>query len=440
MLDLHYILENPQKVKDAISSKGVRGISSEGVDKIIELANQQRALTTQTQLLRTRRNEIADTIQKATTPEEKTALINEGKALKDELQEKETTLTALEKELRTLTSFVPNVPSDDTPIGKDENDNVVVRTVGEKPSFSFPIKNHVEILTNLGLADFERGTKVSGFRGYFLKGDLAMLHYAALMFAFQKLVSKGYTPVVPPILVKQFTLFGTGHLPWSGADVYEAGRPDIDETGKEGDVVSLAGTAEVPLMGMFANEVIDESHLPLKMVGLSPCYRREIGSYSKDTKGLYRVHEFMKLEQVIICRADDTEAESLLQEIMQNSEEILQDLKLHYRVLAMCTGDMGEPQHKKYDIETWMPGKDAYGETHSASNMRDFQCRRNNIRYSNKDGERFVAYSLNNTALASPRFLVALVENNQTAEGHIKVPEVLQPFVGKDLIKARLAP
>ncbi|WKZ29910.1 MAG: serine--tRNA ligase [Candidatus Dojkabacteria bacterium] len=440
MLDLHYVLTNPQKVKDAISSKGVRGISSSDVDTIITLANEQRALVTETQGLRTRRNEIADTIQKAETPEEKQKLIAEGKALKETLQTKEAALTTVEADLFKLMSYVPNVPSDDTPIGKDENDNVEIRTVGEKPTFDFPVKNHVELLTGMDLADFERGTKVSGFRGYYLKGDLAMLHYGALMYAFQKLVAKGYTPVIPPALVKSFTLFGSGHHPWSGADVYEAGRPDIDETGKEGEVVSLAATAEIPLMGMYANEVLDGSQLPLKMVGLSPCYRREIGSYSKDVKGFYRVHEFMKIEQVILCHADSKEAEEMLQELMRNSEEIMQDFKLHYRVLAMCTGDMGEPQYKKYDIETWMPGKGGYGETHSASNMSDFQCRRNNIRYTNKDGERIVAYSLNNTALASPRFLVALVENNQTAEGHIKVPEVLQPFLGKDLIKASSAP
>jgi seryl-tRNA synthetase len=434
MLDINYILENKDKVKEAITSKSVRGITANDVDTLEVIYTEIRNIQQQVQVLRTERNTIAEQIPAEQNPTAKTALIAKGKEVKEKVQDLEEQLRVKEKEYNRLMSFIPGVPSEDTPRGIDENDNVVVKEWGKKPEFGFPVKDHVELLTNNGMLDLKRGSKVSGFRGYFLNGDLATLHWAVLMYSFQKLVAKGYTPVVPPILIKPFTLFGSGHYPWSDVDVYEVSKPGVDETGEEvKEPIYLAATAEIPLMGMYTDETIDLSKGPIKMVGISPCYRREIGSYSKDVKGLYRVHEFNKIEQVILCEPNDELAEKLHQEIIQNSEEILQEMELPYRILAMCTGDMGEPQYKKFDIETWMPGKNNYGETHSASNMRDFQCRRNNIK-TVVDGKKVVAYSLNNTALANPRFLIALVENYQTQDGKIRVPKVLQPFVGKEII------
>lgn len=435
MLDLQFVLANPDVVKAAITNKGVRGTAPEKVDRIIELASSVKSQTSEVQALRTSRNENAERIQKA-TPEARAEIIEEGKKIKEQIAQKEAQLEVLEKELAELMSYLPGIPSADTPIGPDESGNTVHHMWGEKPEFDFEPKNHVELMTNLGILDLERGVKVSGFRGYFLKGDGAMLEWAVLMYALEKLREKGFEITTPPIIVKEHVLFGAAQFPWSPpTDTYRLKSGGVDETGTEvTDQLYLAATAEQPLMAMYANETLDLSNGPMKLAGLSPCYRQEIGSYSKDVKGIYRVHEFMKVEQVVIMEPDEEKAEAMHTEILNNAEEILQGLGIHYRVLSMCTGDMGEPQYKKYDIESWMPGKGSYGETHSASNMRDFQTRRNNIRVKRADGTKAFAYALNNTAIALPRFLIALVEQNQTKEGKIRVPQVLQKYLGKELI------
>lgn len=435
MLDLQFVLANPDVVKAAITNKGVRGTAPEKVDRIIELASSVKTLTSEVQLLRTNRNENAERIQKAST-DERANIIEEGKKIKEQIAQKENELSTLESELNDLMSFLPGIPSADTPIGADESGNTVHHMWGEKPEFDFEPKNHVELMTSLGILDLERGVKVSGFRGYFLKGDGAMLEWAVLMYALEKLREKGFEITTPPIIVKEHVLFGAAQFPWSPpTDTYRLKSGGVDETGAEvTDQLYLAATAEQPLMAMYANETLDLTNGPLKLAGLSPCYRQEIGSYSKDVKGIYRVHEFMKVEQVVIMEPDEEKAEAMHTEILNNAEEILQGLGIHYRVLSMCTGDMGEPQYKKYDIESWMPGKGSYGETHSASNMRDFQTRRNNIRVKRADGTKAFAYALNNTAIALPRFLIALVEQNQTKEGKIRVPQVLQKYLGRELI------
>jgi seryl-tRNA synthetase len=391
---------------------------------------------TEVQQLRSERNSNSEKIQKAKDAAEKAAIIEEGKSLKEKIAALEEKLTVDENELQRLLSFVPGIPSKDTPIGPDESGNVEHHQWGKKPEFDFEPKNHIELLTKLNLLDLDRGSKVSGFRGYFLKGDVAMLEWAVLMYAIEVLRNKGFELITPPILVKEFALFGAAQFPWSPqTDTYRIQKGGVDEAGKEvSEQMYLAATAEQPLMAMYANEVVDLSAGPIKIAGLSPCYRQEIGSYSKDVKGIYRVHEFMKVEQVVIMEPDDEKAEAMHTEILNNAEEILQGLGIHYRVLSMCTGDMGEPQYKKYDIESWMPGKGAFGETHSASNMRDFQCRRNNIKVTLPSGAKAFAFSLNNTAIALPRFLIALVEQYQTKEGKIRVPEVLQKYLGKAII------
>jgi seryl-tRNA synthetase len=290
--------------------------------------------------------------------------------------------------------------------------------------FDFDPKDHIQLAKDLDLIDFERGAKVGGSRAYFLKNEAAQMELALMWYTQNKLVAKGYTPLIAPALVKDFTLVGNGQFPWGKEEVYHFEKDDI----------YLAGTAEVPVTAYFADEVLNEKDLPKKFVAFSPCFRREAGNYGKDTKGVYRLHQFNKIEQVIISINDMNNSFTLHEELLANAEEILQALELPYRVLLMCTGDMGEPQVKKYDIETWMPGRGAYGETMSNSFMGDFQARRLKTRYRGKDGTVKFCHTLNNTALASPRILIAILENYQEKDGTIKIPKILQPFLGKKII------
>ena len=372
------------------------------------------------QNLREKRNEISK--QNPPTKE----IIEEGKKIKESLKNIENNLTTVETELKNLMLYVPNVPLDEVPVGSDETGNIEIKKWGETPKFDFQIKDHIELATSLDLVDFERGNKVSGFRGYFLKNEGAVLHMALLFYVFQKLIKKGYTPVIAPSIIKGFTLYGSGHFPWgSEQDVYKLNEDDM----------FLSGTAEIPITAMYSGEILNEKDLPKKFVGFSPCFRKEAGTYGKDTKGLYRLHEFWKIEQVILGENNLDKARSIHEELQKNSEEILQDLNLPYRQLLMCTGDMGEPQLKKYDIETYMPSRNGYGETMSNSIMGDFQARRLNIKYKTKEGKTDFVYTFNNTAVASPRILIAIIENYQQEDGSIKIPEVLQSLTGFKEIK-----
>ena len=415
MLSVDYIRENKQKVLDALKNKN----RVADVDKILSLDEKRRSLIAEMQTLREERNKIA---KQPFTEETK----QKGKGIKEQLKSIEADIALTETELHTLISYVPNVPLDEVPVGPDETGNKELRTVGEVPTFSFPIKDHMKLGTDLDIIDFERGVKVSGYRGYFLKNKGAILHMALLMYVFKKLTAKGYTPIIAPSIIKKFTLFGSGHLPWGEKEVYKLNGDDTD--------AYLSATAEIPVTAYFSNEILQEADLPKKFVAFSPCFRSEAGSYGKDTKGLYRVHEFWKIEQVIIGKADMDAARTVHEELQQNAEEILQDLGLPYRVLLMCTGDMGEPQVKKYDIETWMPSRNGYGETMSNSIMGDFQTRRLKIKYRKKDGTTAYCYSFNNTAVASPRILIALLENFQQKDGTIVVPPVLRDLAGFDTI------
>lgn len=416
MLSIDFIRANPEKVKTAAKNKN-REVD---VDGVLQLDDQKKELIRSSQTLREERNKLA----KEKFSE---AVKTRGIEIKNQLKEIEDKLEQVEKDLFDKMSRIPNVPMDMVPVGADESGNVEIKKVGEPTKFDFEPKSHIELGESLDLFDTERGNKVSGFRGYFLKNEGAMLHFAVMFFVFQKLVAKGYTPIIAPAIVKAFTLFGTGQFPWGEPEVYKVNDDDA----------YLAGTAEVPVTSYYANETLKEEDLPKKFVAFSPCFRKEIGSYGKDTRGLYRVHEFFKVEQVIINKADMDEAVKLHEELEQNSEEILQDLGLPYRVLLMCTGDMGEPQVKKYDIETWMPSRNAYGETMSNSIMGDFQTRRLGIKYKTKDGKTEYTYSFNNTALASPRILIALLENHQQKDGTVAIPKALQPFMGTDVIKPK---
>lgn len=405
MIDIKYIRENAEKVKQSAKNKN-REVD---VDRILFLDDQRREIIQQSQQLREKRNELSKT--NPPTPQQ----IEEGKTIKEDIKQVEGDLKKIEDELNDLMLHVPNVPLDEVPIGKDEHDNVEIRAWGKKPTYDFEPKDHITLMQELDWLDLERGSKISGFRGYFLKNEAALAQIKLLTWAFEKLVNKGYTPFIPPTVVKGFTLLGSAHFPWGkDSDIYALNDDDK----------FLAATAEIPVTGYYAGEVLREEDLPIRMVGLSPCYRREAGAYGKDTRGIYRVHEFMKVEQVIIAKNDLEEGLKLHEELQQNTEELLQELGLHYRVLLMCTGDMGEPQLKKYDTEVWMPSRNGYGETGSNSIMGDFQARRLNMRYKTKEGEVKHCYTLNATAIPLPRLLIGLVENFQKKDGSVELPKL----------------
>ena len=417
MLSIDFIRDNADKVKEAAQNKN-REVD---IDKILELDEQRRELIQRIQKLREERNKLAE----LKDPEKSKT---RGKEIKEELKTVEEQLAEVEKEQRRLISFVPNVPLEEVPVGKDESGNVEIKKHGENPHFEFEPRSHIDLGTSLDILDLERGTKISGFRGYFLKNEGAILQMAVLMYVFQKLTKKGYTPFIAPAIVKGFTLFGSGQFPWGEQEVYKLNDEDS----------YLAGTAEVPVTAYHSDEILNEKDLPKKYVALSPCYRREAGAYGKDTKGLYRVHEFWKVEQVIISNDNIDTARELHKELQKNTEEIMQDFGFAYRVLLMCTGDMGEPQLKKYDTEIWMPYRNNYGEIASNSIMGDFQTRRLNIKYRKKDGSTAYTYSLNDTAIPSTRAVIALLEYYQQKDGSVLIPKVLQPLTGFDKIEPKI--
>lgn len=423
MLDIKFIRDNLDICKEAAKNKG-RDVNWEG---LLRLDDKRRELIVKIEALRTQRNKISRSWSKG----DETAVSSGGRPIKSELKPLEDELDDIEAQFNLLMLTVPNVPDKSVPVGKDASGNKEVKKWGKIPKFDFTPKDHIEIAKSLDLIDFERGAKVGGSRAYFLKNEAAQLEFAVLFYTFNKLVAKGYTPIIAPSLVRDFTLFGNGQFPWGREEVYHLEKDDM----------YLAGTAEVPMTAYFANEVLDEKDLPKKFVAFSPCFRREAGSYGKDTRGVYRLHQFNKVEQVIISKNDMNNSFTLHEELLANAEEILQDLSLPYRVMLMCTGDMGEPQVKKYDIETWMPGRPsagsgqgAYGETMSNSFMGDFQARRLKIRYKTKDGKMLFVHTLNNTAIASPRILIAILENYQQKDGSIRIPKVLQPYIDKESI------
>lgn len=413
MLDIKFIRDNLELCKQAAKNKN-RDVDWDG---LLTNDDRRRQLIGEIDKLRAERNEISR--QSSDTSRQ-----IRGKEIKEELKKLEEELRNVEEKFTTHMYTVPNVPDKSVPVGQNSSGNVEIKKWGEPRKFDFQPKDHIELVKKLDLIDFERGTKVAGFRGYFLKNEAAHMELTLLFYAFQKLIAKGYTPLIAPSLVKDFTLFGNGQFPWGKDEVYHLEKDDQ----------YLAGTAEVPVTAYFADEILQEKDLPKKFVAFSPCFRREAGSHGKDTKGAYRLHQFNKIEQVIFGKNNLDDSLSLHEELLRNSEEILQDLKLPYRVLLMCTGDMGEPQVKKYDIETWMPLRNAYGETMSNSIMGDFQARRLKIRYKTKDGQILFCHTLNNTAVASPRILIAILENYQNADGSVTVPKVLQPMIGKEII------
>jgi seryl-tRNA synthetase len=314
-------------------------------------------------------------------------------------------------------------PADpEVPVGKDDTENVEVKKWGTVRQFEFAPKDHITLGKSLNLIDVERGVKLAGSRSYFLLGDGALLHQAVLRLAQDMMIERGFVPMSVPVLVREQAMLGTGYFPLGREQSYEMSNEDPKKF--------LVGTAEVALTAYHMDETLEAKDLPRKTVALSPCFRREAGTYGKDTAGLYRIHQFDKVEQVIVCRNDVEESKRWHQEILKNAEDVLQKLNLPYRVVMVCTGDLGQGQVAKYDIETWMPSRNAYGETHSASRFYDFQARRLNLRYRDEEGKVKFCHTLNNTVIASPRVLIPILELYQNADGTITIPDALRPYMG----------
>ncbi len=417
MLDIKFIRENKELITEAARKKRVKF----NVDDLIKFDDKRKELLTEVEKKRAEQNEVSTRLPQLKDDNQKAELLRQMKTLKEGLQKQEEELKDVMKKWQELMLAVPNVPDISVPEGDSEEDNKEVRKWGEIPKFSFRPKDHIELMEHHDLADFEMGTKVAGFRGYFLKNEGAELEMALWNFVldFFRENRKDYFFMIVPSLVRRETLLGTGYLPQGEDDLYKTQDDDY-----------LSGTAEVPTMSYFSDKTMKKADLPKKVLAFSPAFRREAGSYSKDVKGLYRVHEFVKLEQVILCEANHETSVKFHEELLNNAEGMLQALNLPYRVVINCTGDLGLGQVKKYDIETWMPSKDKYGETHSCSYFHDFQTRRLNIKYKDEEGKSKFAHSLNNTALATPRILIQILENYQQEDGPIKIPEALKKYMG----------
>ncbi len=440
MLDIKFIRENSDKIKEAVKNKGI----DLNLDELLDLDAKRRDLLTELESLQAAKNQASKEIPKL-QPAEKQAKLLEMKEVDQKTTELKIKVAEVQKEYEHLMYLVPNIPSPETPIGKDSSENVPwsywspmlgqvdpkdTEKVGQVPTkFDFDIKDHITLGKELDLIDTETGVKTSGFRGYYLKNEAVLMQYGLIWHALKKMTEKGFMLMVPPVLIKDFALYGSGHFPFGREEIYKIqGKEDMDQ-------IYLAGTSEPSLIAYYSDKILDEKNLPVKICGVSSCFRSEVGSYGKDTRGIYRIHEFMKVEQVVICKAEILESDKWLENLREIAQEMLMDLKLPHRVLNICTGDMGAGKYKMYDIETWMPSRNDFGETHSDSNLTDWQARRLNIRYKDQAGKIKYAFMLNNTVIASPRILIAIIENYQQKDGSIQVPEVLKPYVGKEVIK-----
>jgi seryl-tRNA synthetase len=415
MLDIRFIREHPDLVQAGARKKRL----DIDIPHLLEVDEQRRQLIARVENLKALRNKVSKDIP-TLQGEAKQAAINDMKRVAAESKTLEESLRAVETTFEALMLRVPNIPSEDVPEGESDADNIVIKTWGEIPQFDFPPRDHIELGEHLDIIDIPRAVKLAGSRTYFLKHAGVLLEQAVLQFALHAMVRKGFTPMVVPHLVKDEAMVGTAYFPVGQEQTYRL--PE--------DQLNLIGTAEVPVTAYYADETLTEADLPKYFIGLSSCYRREAGTYGKDTRGLYRVHQFQKVEQVVLCTNDPEVSRREHEHILGNAEELLQALGLPYRVVLVCGGDLGLPQVKKYDIETWMPGRKAYGETHSASKFHDFQARRLRLRYRDQDGNLRFMHTLNNTVIASPRILIPLLEIYQRADGSVTVPEVLQPYMG----------
>ena len=414
MLDIKFIRENPEVVKEEIKKRNMKI----DLDVFLSLDKKKREIQQEVEDLRKKQNEANKLISQS--KDEK--IIAEMKEIKNKLSKLDPELKDLEKQIKDILLQLPNITHKSVPVGKNENDNVVVKKWGEKPEFDFQPKEHFEIESVKDLIDAERGAKVSGARFWYLKGDLARLEFALMQYAFEFYGKKGFEPMIVPMLVREEAMFGTGFFPAEKNEIYNV---NADE-----DNLYLVGTAEVPLAAYHLNEVLDLKDGAKKYLGYSSCFRREAGTYGKDMKGILRGHQFNKIEMFVFCRPE--ESWGLHEYLLKCAEEFMQSLNLHYQILNMCTGDIGAPNAKKYDIECWMPGQEKYRETHSCSNDTDFQARRLNCKFTDKDGKKKFVHTINNTACADLRMLIAILENYQQKNGSVIVPDVLRKWVGKE--------
>ncbi|MBK8218288.1 MAG: serine--tRNA ligase [Myxococcales bacterium] len=414
MLDIAFIRQNPELVQAAITNKRLEL----DVNELLAVDKERRDGIVSVDAKRARKNQLAAMIPKA-SKEERQALIDEAKTVRTELEALEPKMAEIQRRFDDLMLRVPSLPRPEVPIGKGEEDNVEIRKVGTPRTFSFTPKDHVELATGLGLANWDGPRKFAGGRSYALTGMGAILEMAVTRLAIDVLVSRGLTPVIPPVIVRERALVGTGFFPLGREEAYSIPADDL----------FLVGTSEVALVSLHADDVLDASSLPIRYCGMSPCFRREAGASGKDTKGLYRVHQFTKVEQVVFCAPDEELAEKEHYALLANAEAILEKLEIPYRVAIACTGEIGLGQTRKHEVESWMPGRNAYAETHSCSTLGDFQARRSNIRFRKEDGTLAFPYTLNNTAIASPRILIPLLENHQNEDGSVTVPKALVPYM-----------
>ena len=415
MLDIKFIRENLDIVKMAAKKKHIKI----DLDRLAVVDDSRKELMSSIETKKAEQNKVSDEIVSITDPSLKQERITQMQGLKAEIASIEENLKPVMVEWQALMLQVPNVPDMSVPDGDSDADNVEIKTWGEKPQFAFTPKDHVELMTKAKMVDFERGAKVHGFRGYYLRGDGARLSWAIWNYANDFFGAKNFEPLLVPSIVRKSNLFGTGHLPNDVEDVYNTQDEDY-----------LIGTSEVSTMGFYADEVLDVKEFPIRHLAFSPCFRREAGSHGKDTKGLIRVHEFYKVEQVVLCEASHAESVKYHEEINRNTEEFIESLGIPYHTVLNCGGDIGQGQVKKYDIELWVPLEGKYREISSASYFHDFQTRRFNIRYKDAEGKMKYAHSLNCTAIPTPRILVSMIENFQNEDGSVHIPVPLQKYMG----------
>jgi seryl-tRNA synthetase len=415
MLDLKFISENPELVKAGCAKKR-RDVD---INKIIKLDTERRALIAEVDELRTRQNEVSKQIPKK-SDKEKEELFAEMKTLKENLKMKAQELEDLVEVLDELVIQVPNPPFDEVPEGKDDEDNKIERTFSEPTKFDFEPKDHMAIAKDLDLLDMEKAAESSGARFYYVKNDLVLMEFALIQYALSKITAKGFKPILPPALVREHAMVGTGFFP--------ADKNEIYSVNPEEDNLFLIGTSEVPLCMLHYDEILDIEKMPLRYVAFSPCFRREAGSYGKDTHGIIRVHQFDKIEMFSFCDPEKSKEEHAL--IVEVEEEIVQGLEIPYQVVNVCGGDLGDPAAIKYDIEAWIPTQGKYREITSASNTTNYQARRSKIRYKTKDNKKDYIHTLNGTGIAMARMFVAILENYQNEDGSVTIPEVLRPYMG----------
>ena len=422
MLDIQFIRQNDALVRAAIKNKGF----TLDLDEVLAADKERRETTTALEQKRARKNELSAIIPKA-SKEDRPRLVEEAKQVRGEVEVLEPRLAEVQKRFNDLMLRVPSVPRPEVPVGKGEEDNVEVRRVGTPRKFDFTPRDHVDLMASLSMVEWDGPRRFAGARSYALVGDGALLEMAVLRLAVDTLVERGLRLVAPPVMVKERAMTGTGFFPLGREEAYAI----------TADELYLVGTSEVPLVSMHCDDTLDGAKLPIKYAGISACFRREAGAHGKDTRGLYRVHQFTKVEQVVFCVPDEAVAEAIHHELLGNAEAILAKLEIPYRVALACTGEIGLGQTRKHEVESWMPGRNAFSETHSCSTLGDFQTRRSNIRARMPDGSLVYPYSLNNTAIASPRILIPLLENHQNEDGSVTLPKALVPYMsGKTTLRA----